>query len=305
MLGNIQAVVLSYNRRELLLQNLAALSQQTHAVGSILVLDNGSTDGTPEAVAQLANPLVIFHRLDANVGAARGFALSVQVAFENHGADWIWLMDDDMIPHPTALAELVEAYERNFSAPEQVGFLMSQAVDSRGRVINVPTVDARAPEEGQPPGWGRHLDQGIVAVRTAALVALLIPRSTYRDCGNLNPDFVIWGEDVDFTSRITETRPGLLVGRSKVSHLRARAGDLSIFSEQDDKRVPNYFYLYRNRLYIWRRFDGKQAYLSGIIRQALDVSKLAATGKWQKAGIALRGTIAGLTFKPKPPARLG
>jgi GT2 family glycosyltransferase len=305
MRGDIHAVVLTYNRRELLIQNLEALSNQTHPLKSILVLDNGSTDDTPEAVAAFAAsaPVHIVHkRLVQNIGVARGFIATVEAGFVDLGADWIWLMDDDMIPQPNALAELVGAFDRNFERPEQIGFLMSQAVDGQGRAVNVPTVNPRPPSVDQAPDWGRYLDQGIVCVQTASLVALLIPRSTYRTFGNLNPEFVVWGEDADFTSRIAEQRPCLLVGTSKVTHLRVKPGELSIFSEEDARRVPNFYYLYRNTLYLRRRFIGPHAYLSGIARYMIDVSKLAKAGKWHKAGIALRGTLAGVTFNPRPPA---
>jgi dTDP-4-dehydrorhamnose reductase len=302
MRGNIHAVVLTYNRRELLLQNLAALSQQTHPLQSILILDNGSTDGTPDAVSALGLRNVVYKRLEQNIGVAKGFIAAVQSAFEDPAADWIWLMDDDMIPSPSALEELVSAFDRNFSSPEQIGFLMSQATDGQGRAVNVPTIDPRPPAVDQAPGWGRLLDQGIVAISQASLVALLIPRSTYRTFGNLNPEFVVWGEDADFTSRICEKRPGLLVGTSKVTHLRAKPGELSIFTEEDPRRVEQFYYLYRNMLYLRRRFVGPHAYLSGLARFSLDVSKLVKQREWKKARIAVRGIIAGITFNPQPPA---
>lgn len=302
MRGHIHAVVLTYNRRELLLQNLTALSQQTRPLDSILVLDNGSTDGTSEAVSALALPNVVYKRLERNIGVAKGFIAAVQAAFDDPRADWIWLMDDDMVPSRTALAELVNAFDRNFSGPEQIGFLMSQAVDGQGRAVNVPTIDARPRSVDEAPGWGRLLDQGIVAIRQAALVALLIPRSTYRTFGNLNPEFVVWGEDADFTSRICEQRPGLLVGASKVTHLRAKPGELSIFTEDDPRRVAQFFYLYRNMLYLRRRFVGPHAYVAGLVRFSMDVSKLAYRREWKKASIAARGILAGLTFNPRPPA---
>ncbi|MET0286482.1 MAG: glycosyltransferase [Polyangiales bacterium] len=302
MRGQIHAVVLTYNRRDLLLQNLTALSQQTRPLDKILILDNGSTDGTPEAVGALALPNVVYKRLEQNIGVARGFIAAVQSAFEDPAADWIWLMDDDMVPNESALKELVSAFDRNFSSPDQIGFLMSQAVDGTGRAVNVPTIDPRPPSVHEAPGWGRLLDQGIVGIMQASLVALLIPRSTYETFGNLNPEFVVWGEDADFTSRICEKRPGLLVGTSKVTHLRAKPGELSIFTEDDPRRVQQFYYLYRNMLYLRRRFVGPHAYVSGIVRFSTDVSRLAWRGQWKKASIAARGILAGLTFNPRPPA---
>jgi hypothetical protein len=65
--------------------------------------------------------------------------------------------------------------------------------------------------------------------------------------------------------------------------------------------VAQFFYLYRNMLYLRRRFVGPHAYVSGLVRFSLDVTKLVYRRQWKKAGIAARGILAGLTFNPRPP----
>jgi dTDP-4-dehydrorhamnose reductase len=211
------------------------------------------------------------------------------------------MMDDDVICEPSAVEELVSAYARNFTAPEQVGFLVSQAVDGQGRANNVPHIDTRPRRAGECPDWGLYLDQGIVSVRGSPMSGMLMPRTTFDAFGNLNAEFIIWGEDLEYTLRITEQRPGLIVGRSKIIHLRAQTGDISIFLENDRSRVPNFYYLYRNQLFVRRKYMGMHAYANGIIRFLLDTSKLAAHGDLWKAQIALRGTVAGIVFNPKTP----
>jgi len=302
MISDVHALVLTYNRRELLLRNVEALRAQTHALKSIIVVDNGSTDGTGDALKALDCSLIRYERIEKNVGAARGFSHALEYAFAQRDVDWVWIMDDDMIPASSALQELAGAYHRNFTSPEQVGFFVSQAVDGEGRANNVPTIDSRPRRLGESAGWGYYLDQGIVSVRCSALNALLMPRSTYETFGNLNPDFVVWGEDSEFTLRITEHRPGFFVGSSKVTHLRGQPGEISIFLENKPDRVPNFYYLYRNELFMRRRFIGMHAYLNGIARAAVEVTRLASAGDWRKAQIALRGTLAGMVFNPKPPA---
>jgi dTDP-4-dehydrorhamnose reductase len=146
-----------------------------------------------------------------------------------------------------------------------------------------------------------YLDQGIVAVRGSPMSGMLMPRTTFEAFGNLNSEFVIWGEDLEYTLRITEQRPGLIVGRSKIVHLRAQTGDISIFLENDRSRVPNFYYLYRNQLFVRRKYMGMHAYANGIIRFLLDTSKLVVHGDLWKAQIALRGTMAGIVFNPKTP----
>lgn len=301
MVGPIHALVLTYNRRELVLRCIRALLGQSLPLSSIIVVDNGSSDGTQAAIAELANPLIDYIRIEKNIGAARGFNFAMDYAFGERRVPWAYIMDDDVIASQTAVQQLVAAYEKNFTAPEQVGFLVSQAVDGQGRANNVPAIDTRPRRLGECPDWGQYLDQGIVTVRAATLSGMLMPVTTYDAFGNLNSDFVVWGEDLEYTFRITEHRPGLIVGHSKITHLRSQPGDISIFLENDRSRVPNFYYLYRNQMYVRRRYMGLHAYANGLVRGLFEASRLIAHGDWWKAQIAVRGTIAGLTFNPKVP----
>jgi dTDP-4-dehydrorhamnose reductase len=303
MTDEIHALVITYNRRELLMRCIAALKAQSVPLKSIVIIDNGSTDDTQSALKALNDPVIDHVRLDPNIGPAKGFHYGIDYVFAKRRMPWVWIMDDDVIPAPNALEELVTAYHKNFKSPEEVGFLVSQSVDAQGRANNVPTIDTRARKLGECANWGYYLDQGMVSVRTAPLSALLMPLSTYDTFGNLNRDFIVWGEDTELTFRITEHRPGLLVGKSKILHLRGQPGDISIFLEEDERRVPNFYYLYRNMLYVRRRYVGVHAYVNGIIRGLVETAQLASKGKFKKAQIALRGTAAGVVFNPKPEAR--
>jgi GT2 family glycosyltransferase len=297
----IHALVLTYNRRDLVQRCVRALAAQTHPFASINIIDNGSTDATGEALAALNLPNLHVVRIDKNIGAARGFGYLLNHAFATRKFGWAYVMDDDVIAAPTAVAQLVAAYERNFTAPEQVGFLVSQAIDGRGQANNVPHLDTSSRRAGECPDWGTYLDQGIALVRGCAMSGMLMPLTTHEAFGSLNADFIVWGEDLEYTMRITERRPGLLVGPSKVTHLREQSGDISIFLENDRTRVPNFYYLYRNMLYVRRKYMGTHAYTNGIARFLLESSKLVAHGDLWKAQIALRGTLAGIVFNPKTP----
>lgn len=90
---NIIAVVVTYNRIELLKRNIRCL-QQNKPVSSIIIVNNGSTDGTTEWLASQKELTVINQ---PNVGGAGGFYTGIQHAYNAH-ADWIWCMDDDVFP---------------------------------------------------------------------------------------------------------------------------------------------------------------------------------------------------------------
>ena len=99
---NIIAVVVTFNRLHLLQKNIACL-RQNKSLNEILVVNNGSTDGTLEWL-DTQKDLWVIHQ--ANVGGSGGFYVGIQEAY-NRGADWIWCMDDDVFPRADCLANLL------------------------------------------------------------------------------------------------------------------------------------------------------------------------------------------------------
>jgi len=107
----IAAVVVTYNRKDLLKECLDALLNQTRPLDSIILIDNASTDGTPEFLKEkgyLDNPKIDYVRLPENTGGAGGFHEGVKRGYEK-GYDWLWLMDDDALPEKSSLNNLLDA----------------------------------------------------------------------------------------------------------------------------------------------------------------------------------------------------
>lgn len=105
MSERVCAVVVTYNRKELLRECLEALRGQTRKLDHILVVDNASTDGTEE-VLKAEFPEVELLRLPENQGSAGGFHEGMKRAY-GEGFDWLWLMDDDGKPLPDTLEQLL------------------------------------------------------------------------------------------------------------------------------------------------------------------------------------------------------
>ena len=108
--GEVWAIVVTHNRRELLCESLAALDRQSRPLDRTLVVDNASSDGTPEMLRAECSKLDLL-ALPTNEGGAGGFHEGMKRAYLA-GAQWLWLMDDDTIPRPDALAELLAGAER-------------------------------------------------------------------------------------------------------------------------------------------------------------------------------------------------
>jgi GT2 family glycosyltransferase len=105
--GNKQtvcAVVVTYNRLGLLKECVAGLRGQTRCPDRILIVNNGSTDGTIEWLAD-QDDLWVIHQ--ENLGASGGFYRGMKEA-ASAGCEWIWVMDDDVTPFPDALSRLLQ-----------------------------------------------------------------------------------------------------------------------------------------------------------------------------------------------------
>jgi rhamnopyranosyl-N-acetylglucosaminyl-diphospho-decaprenol beta-1,3/1,4-galactofuranosyltransferase len=100
------AVVVTYNRKELLRKCLDSLLRQTHALDCILVVDNASTDGTREFV-DAGYPSLQRLNLKVNSGGAGGFKAGMQWAY-CRGYQWIWVMDDDIEATPECLETMLQ-----------------------------------------------------------------------------------------------------------------------------------------------------------------------------------------------------
>ena len=189
---SIAAVVVTYNRKELLMTCINSILNQTSAEPDVLVIDNASTDGTDAAIAEIYkdNPRVIYKNTGANIGGAGGFSYGINAAV-NMGYDYLWLMDDDTFPSETALSELLKAaelYNNNF------GFLASfvKWTDGSPCEMNVPTVS---------PDWrndiSKQFEHHLIALESASFVSLFIRSEVVKEVGLPIKEFFIWADDMD------------------------------------------------------------------------------------------------------------
>ncbi|SFC98309.1 glycosyltransferase family 2 protein [Butyrivibrio sp. YAB3001] len=240
------AVVVTYNRKDLLLQCIDAILSQTYPVKKIILVDNASTDGTGELLRQkgyLEKENIIYSLLSSNTGGAGGFHEGIKIA-HSLKPDWVWIMDDDVIPDETCLEELLNADKL---VKEDVSFYASSIRNADGMAMNVPKLDRR--QFTKYTDWYQYLDEGIVNIVKATFVSLLINRKAIDKCGLPWAPFFIWGDDSEYTQRIIrDYGPAFMVGKSKAIHLRGSAEELSIVKETNVNRIPLYFYLYRNNL---------------------------------------------------------
>jgi rhamnopyranosyl-N-acetylglucosaminyl-diphospho-decaprenol beta-1,3/1,4-galactofuranosyltransferase len=105
----IAAIIVTYNRKQLLIECLDKIIYQTKKCDRIFIVDNASTDGTKNFLREkgyLDNPTIEYICLSENTGGAGGFYEGMKRAYEAN-YDWLWLMDDDGYPAPNCLEKLL------------------------------------------------------------------------------------------------------------------------------------------------------------------------------------------------------
>ncbi|MCH6469671.1 glycosyltransferase family 2 protein [Sinomonas terrae] len=284
----VAAVVVSYNRRDLLRRCLSAIDQQVPTVDEIIVVDNGSTDGSLELVRKDFPQATLFET-GANVGGAGGFAWGVELAIAK-GHDYAWLMDDDAEPAPDSFAPLLKVVENADSAP---GFLASIVKDEEGVELNqghLAVVDPNAEHQLA----ARAL--GCLAVTQATFVGVLVNLKLAATMPLPHRDFFIWFDDAEYTRRLARNSLGFCVPESVVRHPAKPA---------NPDMAGRLFYYVRNNLWLTKLSDVPAGVTGSIAWNAaylfLYALRLYPTAKSKKiwAASLARGLRDGLLRSPE------
>ena len=293
------AVVVTYNRRELLLESLAAVLAQTRAPDKVIVVDNASEDGTAAAVRD-AFPAVRLAEFRRNSGGAGGFAGGMALALAD-GADLIWLMDDDTVPEPGALNALLGARDRMAAQDRSGGppaLVASQVLwtDGREHPMNTPR---RKPFAAKAERLAAAA-VGCVPIRSASFVSVLVDAAECRRRGLPRADYFLWNDDFEFTTRLLRGNTGLLCPASVVVH------KTKTFGSTDADPGDRFFYEVRNKVWMFK----DSAPLAPLERAAYGGSTLR---RWARTFACshdrrtlrqslFRGIAAGVRTSPRPTA---
>jgi len=181
--NSVGAVVVTYNRLELLKQVLDSLLAQTRPVDHIYVVDNASSDGTAEFLAGLGNPKVSSTRMSTNTGGAGGFSYGMKWVFDE-GHEWIWMMDDDACPFADCLEVLLE-----MNRPPSPGLRSQDGVEVGIAPVHTILVPLRITPSGENAEWAAqeiNLDRPFVREFRLGWV-----RSLYPDLSTIPPSISI------------------------------------------------------------------------------------------------------------------
>jgi hypothetical protein len=193
---HVVAVIVSWNSRDDVLACLASLGRSEPAPPAVILVDNGSADGTVAAVRQ-AFPDVSVIAHPTNLHFARGANAGLRAGLERR-PDYLWLLNPDVTVAPGALAEMIRVAESD----PAVGVVGARLVHPgrAPRVVVGAGCDFRTGAIVEPdPPPGPDLDR--LEVDYVWGCAMLIRAETARQVGLLDEGYVAYFEDADFCLR--------------------------------------------------------------------------------------------------------
>ena len=239
----VVAVVVAWNRRDLLARTLDGLAAQTRPLDAVVVIDNASTDDSA-ALASAHQAVTEVVTLPVNTGGAGGFAAGIARAVHTHDAERVWIMDDDTVPTPTALAELLAAIDA-YPGPVTVAASRADWHDGREHPMNTP----RARFGVKPDAVASAAGVGARPVRSASFVSILVDADAVRAHGLPQAAYFLWNDDFEYTARLLRRGVGLYVPASRVEHLT------KVFGASDVDPGPRFVNEVRNKVWLFTRSD--------------------------------------------------
>lgn len=287
---NVVTTITTFNRKELLKESVEALLEQSYKNLKIVIVDNASSDGTKDYIKDLVDSKkVYFIRSEKNLGASGGFNIGIRKAFEL-GCDYVWIMDDDTIVHKDSLENLVNSAKK---LKDDFGFLGSKVLWKDGSLCKMNL------QRNTVFKTNNDYESSLVEVTLSSFVSFFLKRATIEQMGLPMEVFFIWGDDWEYSRRISQKYKCYLVNDSVVTHKCSSnsGGNIAI---DDVSRLNRYEYAFRNDGYFYKR-EGIKGYLYLILRQFYYLFKILFSKskmKFKRIKIVFGCTFKGFFFNP-------
>ena len=306
---NLFAVVVTYNRADFLQNLLESFSRLSTRPDRIVVVDNASDDHTADVVARAVaagGVPIHYERLSANVGGSGGFSRGVELAL-GAGAEWLWLMDDDVEVLPGAV-EALDKFTPDYSC------MIGRRYDAAGKPFFWQHHFVEALGVFLPVTGDVFRKSDVFRTNVGNFEGMLIKASLARDIGLPDPRFFITWDDLIYGWLAAQQTPVVYVNAFVIKKVRAqRQVDLGVRHLNDSSDLSRR-YVMRNRGHVaqYLRVHGKYnrfgfgagtalTYLKEIVRLVLVERRLKGTGALWQGWRESRGILADSNWQPMPP----
>jgi len=263
-------VITTYNRSGFLGGLLASIAAMDPAPDGVVVVDNASTDDTPQVIRTAAAAMripVVHHRLAVNAGGAGGFAAGVARALDE-GAEWLWLMDDDVEALPDALAKFrrwmgtyVCIHGRRWAADGTPFFWQNRFHDRLGIFL--------------PVAGDVFAESDVFRTDVGCFEGMLVRADVVREVGLPDARFFLTWDDAIYGWLISRRHPVVYVNDFVLRKVREqRSIDLGVRHLNDSSDLSRR-YVMRNRAYVanYLRAEGAYSPLWFAVGTALTAAK--------------------------------
>jgi GT2 family glycosyltransferase len=184
--------------------------------------------------------------------------------------------------------------------------LGSNIFDLNGESINVQPVSQRLGANCMPQ-YARYLADGLLEMKTLTFVSFLVSTDLVRKVGLPLKEFFLWADDTEYCLRLARFAKLYQVGKSRTKHLKSGDASQRVFVEEDPRKIAQYHWLYRNRLFVNLKYDGLSSptTIQFIYRSFRDVIMSIQSGKLArvKCQTILYGLWSGVAFARSMPKK--
>lgn len=203
VIPQIVLIILTYNQREKTLQCLEYLHNTQVLTFKILVWDNGSRDGTEQAITK-NYPEVLFHHHNENLGVASGRNAAAQLAIQRYHPTHLVFLDNDMQVESGFVDELYKPFEQDSRLGQTQAKLRFQHDRTRlndGGGCQINFVFGKT----EPVGFN-EVDRGQFDIPKPCIAcggAMMVRTDVFQKLGGFDETFSPFGpEDLDFSLRL-------------------------------------------------------------------------------------------------------
>lgn len=290
----VAAVILNWNGGDEIMHCLQSVVQSSYPSVEIVIVDNGSTDGSTEAILHQF-PQVYLIRNSENLGFARGSNQGMEWALQ-HGIPYVLLLNGDARLHPEAIGELLTAVQGELDTVVACPRMyIGASADGNARLwFAYGTVKLWAglfqnPAFNQIDGdkWSSPRE-----MEFASGCCMLIPAKILESVGMLDESFFAYCEDVDFSLRVRKA--GFRLRYTPTARLWHGSK-----TPTNRTRTPIYRYLAtRNNLWVVRKHGSALYVLICLcvlpIRSFFRIAKMMLDARWNAIAAEIRGISDGV-----------
>jgi GT2 family glycosyltransferase len=255
-LSSISVLIVNYKNCSDTIDCVKSVVNQNNSPVQIIIIENGSNDGSYERLSN-AFPNVVIIRLKNNLGFAGANNVGIKYAIE-HGADYIFLLNNDAYVEPNTIQHLLDAFEKDpkigIVGATVLDYYHPLIIDNKGAIINFYT------------GYSDFVDHGVIYqfnnkfndVDYACGAAMMIKREVIDAVGLMSEFYFLYGEEKDYCLRVK------LKGYRIVATTAAAVTHKGSSTMKKFPGIKNY-YFHRNRFLTMKLYSNWHQYCFAIL----------------------------------------